>query len=164
MIQPVTAYVGIGANQGDPRRQCHQAVDSLAQADGVALRAVSRWRETAPVGPVPQANFVNGVVALHVTCTARQLLGVCLGIEQQMGRVRSERWGPRCIDLDLLLFGEQVIDEPGLCVPHPEMTARAFVMEPLAELAPEQCHPLTGQTFADLAAAFAPEHLLLPVR
>ncbi|MBI5137249.1 MAG: 2-amino-4-hydroxy-6-hydroxymethyldihydropteridine diphosphokinase [Nitrospirae bacterium] len=149
----VLAFIGIGANQGDRVAQCEAAVARLGATPGVRVLAVSTWRETAPVGPVAQGPFINGAAALATSLAPRALLDVCLDIERAMGRRRTVRWGPRVIDLDILLYGDRVIDEPGLCVPHPEMCARPFVLGPLAELAPDLVHPLTGATMADLAAA-----------
>ena len=111
---------------------------------------VAAWRETAPVGPVPQGDFINGAVRVATTLSARDLLDACLSIERAMGRERRIPKGPRVIDLDLLLYGDRVIDEPGLAVPHPEMAHRRFVLEPLAEIAPNMRHPVTGRTAAEM--------------
>jgi 2-amino-4-hydroxy-6-hydroxymethyldihydropteridine diphosphokinase len=131
------AYVGLGANVGPREVTLLRAVDLLAAADGVEVVAVSKLRETEPVGVVDQPPFLNGAVALETTLTARELLGVLLEAERTLGRVRVERWGPRTVDLDLLVFGEERIDEPGLRVPHPRLGERRFALEPLADLDPE---------------------------
>jgi 2-amino-4-hydroxy-6-hydroxymethyldihydropteridine diphosphokinase len=125
------AYVGVGANLGDRERTIRAAIDALP---GVA--AVSTLRETDPVGVTGQPPFLNGAVALDTAMTARELLGGLLAIEQALGRERRERWGPRTIDLDLLVYGDEAIDEPGLTVPHPRVHERRFALEPLAELDP----------------------------
>jgi 2-amino-4-hydroxy-6-hydroxymethyldihydropteridine diphosphokinase len=139
------AYVGLGANLGDRERTLHAAVDALAAADGVEVAAVSTLRETEPVGVGKQPRFLNGAVALDTSLPARRLLDLLLAIEQRFGRVRVPgEHGPRTLDLDLLLYGDEQIDEPGLTVPHPQLRERRFVLEPLAELAPGLVVPGRG--------------------
>jgi 2-amino-4-hydroxy-6-hydroxymethyldihydropteridine diphosphokinase len=128
------AYVGLGANLGPREVTLQRAVDLLAQADGVDVLAVSQLRETQPVGVVDQPRFLNGAVEIETSLAPRELLGVLLGIERTLGRVREERWGPRTVDLDLLVYGSERVDEPGLRVPHPRLHERRFALEPLAEL------------------------------
>ncbi len=132
------AYVALGSNLGDRTQTLLDAVDALRAADGVEVAGVSSLIETDPVGFVDQPRFVNGVVALDTTLTARELLTLLLGIEQRFGRSREAvpAQGPRTLDLDLLLYGDAELDEPGLQVPHPRLHERAFVLEPLAELQP----------------------------
>jgi 2-amino-4-hydroxy-6-hydroxymethyldihydropteridine diphosphokinase len=131
------AYVGIGANLGDRRATLERAVELLDARDGVTVVGVSSLRETEPWGPVAQPPFLNGAVALETTLSARALLDELLAVERALGRSREgERWGPRTIDLDLLLFGDEVVDQPGLHVPHPRLPERVFALEPLAELDP----------------------------
>ena len=138
-------YVGLGANLGDRERTLREAVAALAAEDGVEVVAVSNLRETEPVGVGEQPYFLNGAVALETTLTARELLDLLLAIEQRFGRVRlSGEHGPRTLDLDLLLYGEEEIDEPGLTVPHPRLHERLFVLEPLADLAPGLVVPGRG--------------------
>lgn len=139
------AYVGLGANVGPREVTILSAVDLLAAADGVSVVAVSQLRETEPVGVVDQPAFLNAAVAVDTSLDARALLDVLLAIERELGRVRTERWGPRTIDLDLLVFGDETIDEPGLRVPHPRLGERRFALEPLAELAPELVVPGLGR-------------------
>jgi 2-amino-4-hydroxy-6-hydroxymethyldihydropteridine diphosphokinase len=139
------AYVGLGANLGDREPTLLAAVDALAGEEGIEVVAVSTLRDTEPVGVGEQPRFLNGVVALETTLTARELLDRLLAVEQRFGRVRSPgEHGPRTLDLDLLLYGEAVIDEPGLTVPHPRLHERRFVLEPLAELAPGLVVPGRG--------------------
>ena len=146
------AYVGLGANLGAREETLRRALGLLTEADGVTVLAVSQLRETEPVGGVDQPPFLNGAVALETTRTARELLDLLLAIEASLGRIREERWGPRTIDLDLLVYGDEVVDEPGLRVPHPHLYERRFALEPLAELAPELKVPGGGRVSALLTA------------
>jgi len=131
------AYVGLGANLGDRERTLREAVDALGAEEGIEVAAVSTLRETDPVGAGVQPRFLNGVAALETSLGARELLDRLLAVEQRFGRVRVPgEHGPRTLDLDLLLYGDETIDEPGLALPHPRMHERRFVLEPLAELAP----------------------------
>jgi 2-amino-4-hydroxy-6-hydroxymethyldihydropteridine diphosphokinase len=140
------AYVGLGANLGDRERTLREAVEALAAAEGVEVVAVSTVRETEPVGVGEQPLFLNGAAELGTTLTARELLEVLLAVEQRFGRVRAPgEHGPRTLDLDLLLYGDEVIEEPGLTVPHPRLHERRFVLEPLAELAPGLIVPGRGE-------------------
>jgi 2-amino-4-hydroxy-6-hydroxymethyldihydropteridine diphosphokinase len=140
------AYVGLGANLGDREHTLQAAVGALAAEEGIEIAAVSTLRETDPVGVGDQPRFVNGVVALDTALAARNLLDRLLAVEQRFGRVRIPgEHGPRTLDLDLLLYGDQQIDEPGLTVPHPSLHERRFVLEPLAELAPGLVVPGRGE-------------------
>lgn len=139
-----TAFVGIGSNLGDRESNLRQAIDLLRAEDGIDVVAVSELRETEPVGPVEQGPFLNGAVRVSTELSARELLNRLLEIEQRLGRVRRERFGPRTIDLDVLVYGEDVVDEPGLTVPHPRLHERRFALEPLAELAPGLVVPGRG--------------------
>lgn len=131
------AYVGLGANLGDREQTLSAAVDALAGQMGIDVVAVSTLRDTEPVGVGEQPRFLNGAAELETTLTARELLDRLLVVEQQFGRVRIVgEHGPRTLDLDLLLYGDEVIEESGLTVPHPRLHERRFVLEPLAELAP----------------------------
>jgi 2-amino-4-hydroxy-6-hydroxymethyldihydropteridine diphosphokinase len=131
------AYVGLGANLGDRERTLRAAVDALGVEEAIEVVAVSTLRETDPVGVGDQPRFLNGVAALETSLGARELLDRLLAVEQRFGRVRVPgEHGPRTLDLDLLLYGDETIDEPGLAVPHPRIHERRFVLEPLAELAP----------------------------
>jgi 2-amino-4-hydroxy-6-hydroxymethyldihydropteridine diphosphokinase len=127
-------------------------VELLAAQPGVEVLAVSTFRETDPVGVVDQPRFLNGAVAVETELSPRGLLDVLLRIERDLGRVRDgTRWGPRTIDLDLLVYGEEVVDEPGLRVPHPRLHERRFALEPLAELDPELVVPRAGRVSQLLA-------------
>lgn len=132
------SFVGLGANLDHPRAQIERALELLAAEDGVEVVAVSTLRETDPVGYEHQPRFLNGAVELRTDLSAHELLERLLEIEHRLGRVRGEgpRFGPRTIDLDLLLHGDAVIDEPGLRIPHPRLHERRFALEPLAELDP----------------------------
>lgn len=139
------AYVGLGANLGERERTLRAAVDSLADEPDIEVVGVSALRETEPVGVGEQPRYLNGIAALDTTLPARRLLEQLLAVEQQFGRVRIPgEHGPRTLDLDLLLYGDEAIDEPGLTVPHPRLHERRFVLEPLAELAPGLVVPGRG--------------------
>lgn len=146
------AYVGLGANLGPREITLLRAVDLLADTEGVEVRAVSQLRETEPVGVVDQPLFLNGAVVLDTSLSPRELLHRLLEIERELGRVRDVRWGPRVVDLDLLVYGDRQIDEPGLRVPHPRLHERRFALEPLAELDPELDVPGLGRVENALAA------------
>jgi 2-amino-4-hydroxy-6-hydroxymethyldihydropteridine diphosphokinase len=139
-------YIGLGANLGEREAQIRLALDDLARLPASQLVRASSLYDSEPVGEPDQPNFLNAVAELETELTARQLLWNLLLIERRLGRTRTRRWGPRTIDLDLLLYGPLVIDEPDLQVPHPELTRRSFVLVPLVELDPMLVHPVTGET------------------
>ena len=141
------AYVGLGSNLGDREATIRRAVAALP-----GVIAVSELRETDPVGVTEQPAFLNGAVALETELSPRELLDSLLAVERDLGRERRERWGPRTIDLDLLLYGGETVDEPGLTVPHPSLHERRFALEPLAELDPQLVVPGRGTVSALLAA------------
>lgn len=134
-----TAYIAIGSNLGDRAATIESAVQMLGQLEAVQLIGRSALIETEPVGPAGQGRYLNGVLAVWTSLTARGLLDRLLEIELRHGRVREDelRWGARTLDLDLLVFGEDQIDEPGLTIPHPRLHERSFVLIPLCELAPD---------------------------
>ncbi|HUK94716.1 MAG TPA: 2-amino-4-hydroxy-6-hydroxymethyldihydropteridine diphosphokinase [Gaiellaceae bacterium] len=148
-----TAYVGIGANLDEPERQIESALELLASEDGIEVVAVSTLRWTEPVGYLDQPPFLNGAAAVETALAPRELLERLLAIEQRLGRVRGDgpRFGPRTIDLDLLLYGQETVEEPGLTIPHPRLAERGFALEPLAELDPALEIPGQGSVQALLA-------------
>jgi 2-amino-4-hydroxy-6-hydroxymethyldihydropteridine diphosphokinase len=132
------AYLALGANLGDRAAALQRAVDGLAATAGVRVVGLSAVYETEPVGGPAQPDYLNAVVELETDLTARDLLPVAWRLETDAQRVRSERWGPRTLDVDILLVGDETVDEPDLVVPHPRMWDRAFVLAPLADLVPER--------------------------
>ncbi len=140
------AFVGLGSNLGERETMIRSALEELARLPGTTLARASSLYDTEPVGDTEQPNFLNAVAELETALSARQLLWNLLLVEKRLGRVRTRRWGPRSIDLDLLLYGDEVLDEPGLQVPHPGLLRRSFVLVPLVELDPLVVHPVTGET------------------
>ncbi|MCS6869139.1 2-amino-4-hydroxy-6-hydroxymethyldihydropteridine diphosphokinase [Thermus sp.] len=149
------AYVALGGNLGDRAAYLLQALSRLSRLPETRLLRLSPVYETDPVGP-PQPPYLNLVAELETRLPPRALLEALLGIEQALGRVRREPWGPRTVDLDLLLYGDRVLKEEGLEVPHPRLHQRAFVLVPLCDLVPQGRHPVLGRTFAELLAALDP--------
>ena len=146
------AYVGLGSNVGDRERMLWSALHMLAFNPEVDVVAVSSIRETDPVGFLDQPRFLNAAAAVETELAPRALLDLLLSVERELGRTRDgPRFGPRSIDLDLLLYGEEALEEPGLSVPHPRLHERRFVLEPLAELDPELVVPGRGAVAALLA-------------
>ena len=140
-----TAYIGIGSNLGERESTIRDALALLAADPELEVEAVSSIRETDPVGMVDQPRFLNAAIRLATDLAPYPLLERLLAVEQQLGRVRTgERYGPRTIDVDLLLYGDEIVDEPGLRVPHPRLAERRFVLEPLAELDPGLVVPGLG--------------------
>lgn len=146
------AYIGLGSNLGDREKTLRNALELLGDEPGVEVVGVSAFRETEPVGVVEQPRFVNAAAALETEVGARKLLDVLLDLERSLGRVRDGmRWGPRVVDLDLLLYGDEMWDEPGLRVPHPHLHERRFALEPLADIDPGLAIPGHGSVSALLA-------------
>jgi 2-amino-4-hydroxy-6-hydroxymethyldihydropteridine diphosphokinase len=146
------AYVGLGANLGDREATIRRAVALLAETPGIEVTAVSALRETEPVGFLDQPAFLNGAVRLETELPARSLLDRLLEVERALGRTRAgPRFGPRTIDLDLLLYGDAALAEPGLEIPHPRLHERRFALEPLAELDPALQVPGRGTVKALLS-------------
>lgn len=148
------AYIGFGANLGEREATIGRALELLAEEPGVAVVASSAVRETDPWGPVDQPRYLNGAVAVETELEPRALLDTLLQIERRLGRVRDgERYGPRTIDLDLLLYDDRVVSEPGLEIPHPRLHERGFVLEPLCELDPTLAVPGRGMVVDLLTAS-----------
>jgi 2-amino-4-hydroxy-6-hydroxymethyldihydropteridine diphosphokinase len=148
------ALIGLGSNLGDRKARLDAAVAALGRTAGIAVVKVSGYHETRPVGGPPgQGDYLNAAVAIETSLEPLELLHVLQEIERDGGRVRTEHWGPRTVDLDLLLFGDRVLAGRELEVPHPRMAERRFVLEPLAEIAPGMIDPVSGRTIAELLAA-----------
>ena len=145
-----TAYIGIGSNLGDRKKYLDQAVEQLGKDPYIRVVRSATYIETEPYGPVEQPDFLNGAVELETLYSPQELLSVLHDIEQEAGRKRIVHWGPRTLDLDILLYDDAVIREEGLQIPHVEMERRTFVLEPLAEIAPHVVHPLSRKTVSQL--------------
>ncbi len=147
-------YIGVGANLGEPRETVEAALVALEALPGTRGHHRSRLYRTAPVGPPGQPDYVNAAMAFDTDLAPDELLGQLHEIEADFGRERTVRWGPRTLDLDLLIHGERVIDGPALTVPHPRIQERGFVLAPLTDLAPALQHPTLGETVDALYAAW----------
>lgn len=152
------AYLALGSNLGDRAAHVGAAIRALRSLEHSRLVAVSPVIETAPVGPVPQGPYLNAAAALRTTLPARALLDALLAVERSAGRDRTtgERWGPRTLDLDLLLYDNLILDDPGLTLPHPRLHERAFVLEPLSRIAAATLIPGKNLTVAAALAALRP--------
>jgi 2-amino-4-hydroxy-6-hydroxymethyldihydropteridine diphosphokinase len=148
---PVLVYLSLGSNVGDREAQLREALACLQRKGRIV--AVSSFYETEPVEFTDQAWFLNCAVALETTDTPAQLMAAILRFEQEMGRQRIQRKGPRSIDIDILLFGDTMLDTPALTVPHPAMQERRFVLQPPAEIAPAVLHPVLKKTMQELLDA-----------
>lgn len=144
--------IALGSNLGDSRSILEAALETLAATPDITVEARSSWYQTVAVGP-PQPNYINGCALLQVQSSPQQLLETLLGIEIQFGRVRRERWGARSLDLDLLLYDDLIFDTPTLQLPHPRMRERAFVLVPLAQIAPQWIEPVSRKVIAQLMQA-----------
>ncbi|MEA5554263.1 2-amino-4-hydroxy-6-hydroxymethyldihydropteridine diphosphokinase [Anabaena cylindrica UHCC 0172] len=141
--------IALGSNMGDPQKILDATLETLAQTPGIIIEAKSSWYRTKAIGP-PQPDYLNGCAILQVEMLPQTLLATLLAIEQKFGRVRQQHWGPRTLDLDLLLYDNLILNQPNLQIPHPGMHKRAFVLVPLAEIAPNWIEPVSGLVIQDL--------------
>lgn len=145
-----TAYIGLGSNIGNREENLNKAVEMLRNAVGIRVTAVSTYFNTAPVGYTEQPDFLDAVAEIKTSLTAYELLIICSDIEKKLKRERIIHWGPRTIDLDILLFGSYILNEEMLTIPHPRMLEREFVLKPLNEIAPEMIHPVCNKSISEL--------------
>ncbi|WP_075526382.1 2-amino-4-hydroxy-6-hydroxymethyldihydropteridine diphosphokinase [Sporosarcina ureilytica] len=148
------AFISIGSNIGERHIYLQSAIQALDELDTVSVEKVSSIYETEPVGYTEQADFLNVVVFIKTELSAHELLTICQQIEQGLGRERTIRWGPRTLDLDILLYNQDNIETENLIVPHPRMDERAFVLIPLLEIVPDVVHPVSGKRFSEEGAAY----------
>lgn len=144
------AYIGIGSNMGNRMEYIEQAIETMEGESDIRVENISNLIETKPYGGVEQDDFLNGCVAIDTLKEPEELLDFLLDVEQQAGRERTVHWGPRTLDLDILLYDDIIMDQDNLVIPHIEMTKRLFVLEPLAQIAPYKIHPLKKQTILEL--------------
>jgi 2-amino-4-hydroxy-6-hydroxymethyldihydropteridine diphosphokinase len=156
------AAIALGSNLGDSLATLEGALAALEEVQGIQVVSRSRWYRSAPVGPA-QPDYVNGCALLEVSLSPEALLEELHATEHRYGRVRLERWGARTLDLDLILYGAQQRESDRLLLPHPRFRERAFVLLPLAEIAPHWIDPLTGRTVVDLAGTVADRHTVQPL-
>jgi 2-amino-4-hydroxy-6-hydroxymethyldihydropteridine diphosphokinase len=149
-VRGVIAFIGIGSNRGNPVHACREAIRRLAEIPEVRLLGCSSLYRTEPFGPQDQPWFINAVAEIRTSLAPRRLFETVKEIERQMGRTEGPKWGPRLIDLDLLLYGQEVVSEGDLKIPHPEMHRRRFVLAPLCELASYAVHPAFGVSIRGL--------------
>ena len=146
-----TVYIGIGSNLGDPYKNCIKAVEAIKENPFCRVKVLSPFYKTEPVGVEGLNWFVNAVLSIDTRLPAEELIKTLMEIESELGRIRTGvRWESRVIDLDILLFGNEIINDKNLIVPHPRMHLRRFVMAPMVDIAPDLIHPVNGKTMADL--------------
>ncbi len=146
----VQAYLGLGSNIGDRKQQLLKAIDLIGNIKGIKVTKQSSIYETAPIGYTDQPNFLNLCLEIETELSPQQLLKHCLDIEQQLHRVREIRWGPRTLDIDILLYSDNIIETDNLSIPHPRMKERAFVLIPLNDIASDKKDPRLNQKIHDL--------------
>ena len=144
------AYLSIGSNIGDKKENLLKAIENIGKIEDTEVTKVSTILETEPFGVVDQDDFLNACLEIKTLLTPQELLKELLGIEEKMGRVRIKKWGPRIIDIDILLYDKEVIEDDNLAVPHPWMCERSFVLDPLCEIAPNVIHPLKRESIFNL--------------
>ncbi len=157
MIEEISVFIGLGSNLNDRSSQINKAIELLSGNKYLHFCSLSSFYETEPVGVEPQPAFLNAVAEFSCISSSRQLLELILEIEKEMGRIRLKKGSPRIIDLDILLFGSSILETSSLEIPHPRMHQRRFVLEPLAEIAPNVLHPVLGKTIRELLE-FVPEN------
>lgn len=158
-MMPIIAYISIGSNVGDKQVNCRKAIDHLVELGRII--SVSSLYYTEPVGYKEQEDFINAVAAVETSCSPLELLSRCHSIEDRLGRRRTVRWGPRTIDLDILLYGDLVMNQVDLVIPHPLMTRRKFVLAPLSEINPAVVHPILNKTAAQLLGELQISHTVI---
>ena len=149
-----TVYIALGANLGNRERNLRNAYEYMSASEDIQTLKISRFYETAPLGGPPQPMFLNAALELQTSMTPHQLLEKLQQIELRMGRIRKEKWGPRTIDIDILLFGDRIVEDDQLKIPHPLMHERIFVLEPLVEIAPGMVHPVLKKTILQIYQEF----------
>ncbi len=159
MVSPSSfVYLGIGSNIGNRKQNCHEAIRLLSENPFISVLKISSLYETEPVGLESQSSFINCVIGIETTLDPRRLLDVCRGIEESLGRERVGQWGPRTIDIDILLYNNKVINDIDLKIPHPLMHKRGFVLIPLAEIAPDVFHPVLKKKIKVLMKGLKDKH------
>ena len=143
-VRGVIAFIGIGSNMNDPAARCREALCFLSQGSGIKVLRQSSFYRTEPVGFEKQDWFINAVAEIRTDLYPRELLRTTQEMEEKMGRIRGPKWGPRVIDLDILLYGQEVLKDDDLVIPHPDLHKRRFVLEPLCEIASYAIHPIFG--------------------
>ncbi len=147
---PQRVLLSIGSNLSHRMRRCKEAIEKLRMEEGITVVRCSSFYETSPWGRKDQPDFINAAVEVETELSPFELLGLVKNMEIELGREEGERWGPRIIDLDIILWEDKIIDNRELKIPHPEMHRRRFVLEPLCEIAPERVHPILGRTVREL--------------
>jgi len=158
-----TAYLSLGSNLGERFKNIDMAIDALNRLEGTSVSGRSSFYETAPVGIMDQPDFVNVAAGIETMLAPEALLAALKVIERKLGRRETVRWGPRVIDIDILFYGDKIVSLQGLDIPHPEMEGRRFVLEPLAEIAGDEVHPLTGKSVENMLGALPKDDSSLKV-